>query len=583
MRLSPRLIPALALALAAAVSGCNCNQQVSKAKPELQVDKTSVDYGPLCLDSSRVKLVTFRNAGNAPMSIQAVTVDPPYVVSDIPASLAALGKGSVKVTWTPTAEGGPANTKSLTIKTDGGTKSVSLTGNGFSGIMNPQLHIICDNAGDVRDPCVNTSQIFNGNNPVPVGTESRIRIKLYNEGCPDLTVKSFTFIDTNTGTVVPDSPFRVDPVAPTHDLPESLSGFPPTGSPADFTKEWDLVYKPVKTDVVFHRMQVETDDPASPAKVTVIGSGAAPQLELKPTYFDYGSVPVGQPTPHTFTVHNAGAAPLHVTSVAMSQSASSAWTPSGVAVPFDVAPLGDQALTLTYKATGGCQRDHDFLVVKAGVVTASAELKGGAAPQVAAVPPIVQFAVTGDKKFQIQNQGFSDLDVSSIDLVKDYPAGTWSIVGGLPGPSGYPFTLKPGDFREITVHFIDSPTVAQELGQIDVGSSDCGTATLSVVLQAASSTDLPPNAQFTISPGAPRVDDTVTLDASGSTDPEGKPLLYQWKLTTYPPASALRDVDAPTSKITTIKPDIAGKYTVQLKVTDPGGNTDTASNQFTAQ
>src|SRR5579884_2702395 len=58
---------------------------------------------------------------------------------------------------------------------------------------------------------------------------------------------------------------------------------------------------------------------------------------------------------------------------------------------------------------------------------------------------------------------------------------------------------------------------------------------------------------------------TVTLDGSGSSDPNGKTFHYQWKITATPPGSNAA-LDTPGSVTTTFVADIDGVYRIQLLV-----------------
>ena len=60
---------------------------------------------------------------------------------------------------------------------------------------------------------------------------------------------------------------------------------------------------------------------------------------------------------------------------------------------------------------------------------------------------------------------------------------------------------------------------------------------------------------------------TVTLDGSGSTDPNGHPLTYQWKFVSVPTGSGATLV-SPTGVKPTFVADLAGSYVVQVIVTD---------------
>jgi parallel beta-helix repeat protein len=80
----------------------------------------------------------------------------------------------------------------------------------------------------------------------------------------------------------------------------------------------------------------------------------------------------------------------------------------------------------------------------------------------------------------------------------------------------------------------------------------------------------PPVASFTFSPATPTVGDTVTFDASGSADPDGTIVLYEWDL-------GDGTSDGVTSPMITHAYATEGSYTVVLTVIDNGGLSDTAA------
>jgi PKD repeat protein len=98
----------------------------------------------------------------------------------------------------------------------------------------------------------------------------------------------------------------------------------------------------------------------------------------------------------------------------------------------------------------------------------------------------------------------------------------------------------------------------------DNGATDTTTQTVTV----GSPPNQPPTASFTLSPNNPDTADTVTFDASGSSDPDGTIQTYEWDFD---------DGTTLTGEMSSHSYSSSGTYTVELTVTDDNGATDTAS------
>ena len=75
--------------------------------------------------------------------------------------------------------------------------------------------------------------------------------------------------------------------------------------------------------------------------------------------------------------------------------------------------------------------------------------------------------------------------------------------------------------------------------------------------------------------------DTVNLNGTGSSDPDGDSLTYQWEITTSPAGSTATLQNATASRASFL-PDEAGSYTFGLTVEDGRGGSDTAGVTVTA-
>jgi PKD repeat protein len=84
--------------------------------------------------------------------------------------------------------------------------------------------------------------------------------------------------------------------------------------------------------------------------------------------------------------------------------------------------------------------------------------------------------------------------------------------------------------------------------------------------------DGPPTATFTVTPPAPFVGQQVTLDATGSSDPEGPIARYEWDLD----GNGSFETDNGPQPIRTTSYATPGERFVRLRVTDAGGATATA-------
>ncbi len=79
------------------------------------------------------------------------------------------------------------------------------------------------------------------------------------------------------------------------------------------------------------------------------------------------------------------------------------------------------------------------------------------------------------------------------------------------------------------------------------------------------------------------VEDTVTLDGTGSSDPNDDTLTYSWTLTAPADSGSSAALDDPTSATPSFTADVAGDYLAELTVDDGNGNSDTDTVTVTAE
>jgi PKD repeat protein len=116
------------------------------------------------------------------------------------------------------------------------------------------------------------------------------------------------------------------------------------------------------------------------------------------------------------------------------------------------------------------------------------------------------------------------------------------------------------------------PTAGGKTVRLQVRDADGATAedTDSVTVS-----NVAPTARFTVEPPSPNVNQTVNFNGSTSSDPEGQALTFAWDLDGDGLFGAEDDPDEPTTATASRSFPTSGNKTVQLRVTDPEGNSDT--------
>jgi hypothetical protein len=111
--------------------------------------------------------------------------------------------------------------------------------------------------------------------------------------------------------------------------------------------------------------------------------------------------------------------------------------------------------------------------------------------------------------------------------------------------------------------------------QLEVTDTGGLSDTDTVIVNVASDNQAPV-ARFSV-PNEVVVGDTIALDGSNSTDPEGGTLTYMWDVTDAPNTT---NPSSDTGEIVEVDVFFEGSYTVELTVEDPGGLTDTVARTF---
>ncbi|ELZ65080.1 peptidase, m36 (fungalysin) family protein [Haloferax prahovense DSM 18310] len=281
--------------------------------------------------------------------------------------------------------------------------------------------------------------------------------------------------------------------------------------------------------------------------VTVQNTNAQPTAELAatPTEIDEGQ---------SVTLDASGSSDPDGTSLSyawevVSAPTSDAPTPSGANGDVTLTTPGEYTYEVTVTDRGG----------KSDTATVTVS--------VADVNPAPTASLTASSSTIDEGQSVT-LDASdSSDPEGEQLAYSWRVLsapaGDAPTPSGASGSVTlatPGEYTyEVTVTDRDGD-----------GKSDTDTVTVTVA-----DVNPTPTASLTASPSAIDEGQSITLDASDSSDPEGEALTYSWEVVSAPVDNA----PTPSGSGGDVTLTTPGEYTYEVTVTDRGGDgkSDTAT------
>ena len=183
--------------------------------------------------------------------------------------------------------------------------------------------------------------------------------------------------------------------------------------------------------------------------------------------------------------------------------------------------------------------------------------------------PAANFTITPsipnpDEELTLDPSGSSDPD-GTIDSYE------WDTDGG----GNFGDFDDPEDGETARISFDTGGTYTVSLRVTDNGGTERTTSRQITV------DNPPPTAKFTVTPSAPNPDEEITLDASDSSDPDGRITTYEWDTDED---GNFGDFDDPEDGETArISFDTGGTYTVSLRVTDNGETTRTVTKQVTVE
>jgi hypothetical protein len=395
------------------------------ALPELSISPSSLDFGPVPVNGSKLATATLSNIGNA--SLQISSLSPalnPFSRQGgscpnlLPIVLQVGASCTIAWQYAPTVQGPNQTTISIQANDQQGSHSITLEGVGIG----PQLAI---------SPA-----------PVSFGTlllgfsSDPIAVTLSNQGGLPLTI---------TDLPAPAAPFHLD----SSTCPAVPFDLAPGG---DCVVSY--VYTPLVAGQVSQAIEITSNSDSSPDQVVLFGYADGPDVQPSPNPMDFGSVKVGEFQDIVLELFSSGVDTVTIDDL------------SAVAPPFEVVAttcetmpfmlLADTSCTITYRyapTTAGPSIQAIVLSSNGPVPLQSIVLSGEAVQGALLVSPASldfgdrRLGETGSENFSLSNAGTTALSISAWTL----PESPFAWTSG--SCSNPPFELDPGESCTIGFEF----------------------------------------------------------------------------------------------------------------------------------
>jgi hypothetical protein len=191
----------------------------------------------------------------------------------------------------------------------------------------------------------------------------------------------------------------------------------------------------------------------------------------------------------------------------------------------------------------------------------------GNMPPVANAGPNQTFDIKSGATVQLNGSGSTDDNTPTASLVYQWIqlyGNTVTLTGAnTETPSFIPPAIGTYIFG-LVVTDNGTPPLSSATPTLAAGATSCVPSAACVMVSAYNQ---PPSAVATAFPTIAYVKETVTLNGTGSSDPEGDAITFAWSLTCSPTGSKA-SLASITKSTTSIIPDVPGIYAATLTVTD---------------
>ncbi len=284
--------------------------------PVLDASPTSIDFGSIQVgNASAGQTVTLANTGDDVLNVSGVSIQGANA-SDFSSDAAAgytIDPGlsaTFDVTFGPLDVG--ARSASLVITSDDANSpaTIPLSGQGLAAVAN------------VSQTSINFGSVFTG------ATSSATNVSITNDGNQTLNVSSISLGGTNPGDFGSTA-------AATYTIAPGAS------------ESFDVTFSPSAGGARSAELSIVSNDPASPAAVTLSGTGVVPQpptANVSPVAIDFETVTVSTTSAgQSVMISNTGDQTLEVSSVSASGDFATDASP-----PYSIAPGNSVSFNVTF-------------------------------------------------------------------------------------------------------------------------------------------------------------------------------------------------------------------------------------------
>jgi hypothetical protein len=303
-----------------------------------------------------------------------------------------------------------------------------------------------------------------------------------------------------------------------------------------------------------------------------------PELFPPDASYDFGTVPVLNSRQLDIPFQNVGGASLTLDSVTLDAGSDAGGIFAIVAAPTLIESGATLPVSITFTPPALQSYSAQLIVTSEDIVhpsvTVSLTGKGSTEATMALMPSSLDFGRVNEGTSAVQTLdvlagGTAALELTQLGFTPGTPA-SFSFLTSASTPA----FLDAGDQLELAVKYYAAPgSLTGADGGITVEGTDPNNRS-AVVPMSAGLNRAPVPVISPLGNGAPGI--TVTLNGTGSYDPDGDyPLTYQWTLANAP-LSATTQIAQPTLPITqmTLDATLPGEYDVLLDVTDSAGAKD---------